>query len=94
MDPEGNELRALRSVADWRGKKVLEIGCGDGRLTRRLASLGAQITAIDPDRALVRKARNSIPVRWAASIRYSVGKAERLRFPRHSFDVVVFAWSF
>ena len=40
MDPAGNEIRALKKVADWHGKRVLEIGAGDGRLTLRLAALG------------------------------------------------------
>ena len=41
VDPEGNEVRALERVAEWRRKRVLEIGCGGGRLTLRLAALGA-----------------------------------------------------
>ena len=31
VDPERNEIRALKEVGTWRGKKVLEIGCGNGR---------------------------------------------------------------
>ena len=49
VDPEGNEVRALRRAGPWRGKRVLEIGCGEGRLTLRLAGLGARVDAIDPD---------------------------------------------
>jgi 2-polyprenyl-3-methyl-5-hydroxy-6-metoxy-1,4-benzoquinol methylase len=37
IDPEQNEIRALKSAANWRGKEVLEVGCGNGRLTLRLA---------------------------------------------------------
>jgi len=42
IDPEKNEVHALKAMTDWRKKRVIEIGCGNGRLTRRLAQLGAQ----------------------------------------------------
>ena len=93
IDPEEVELRALRPAASWRGARVLEIGCGDGRLTRRLARLGAQVTAIDPDRAAIRTARRTLPKSYAGQVRYAVGTAGRLEFPARSFDIVVFAWS-
>lgn len=93
IDPEEVELRALRPAASWRGARVLEIGCGDGRLTRRLARLGAQVIAIDPDRDAIRSARRTLPKSYARRVRYAVGTAGRLEFPARSFDIVVFAWS-
>jgi ubiquinone/menaquinone biosynthesis C-methylase UbiE len=93
MDTQRNEVHALAGVADWRGRRVLEIGCGDGRLTLRLASLGAVIEAIDPDAASIRAARRALPARLAGRVRYRVGVAERLKYPAESFDRVVFAWS-
>ena len=93
VDPEHNEVRALKGVTDWHGKRVLEIGCGEGRLTRRLAQLGAIVRASDPDAQLIRTARRNLPQRLAKRIRYQVGQAERLDHPNESFDVVVFAWA-
>ena len=93
IDPEEVEVRALRPAASWRHARVLEIGCGDGRLTRRLARLGAQVIAIDPDRAAIRSARKTLPRPYARQVRYAVGTAGRLEFPARSFDIVVFAWS-
>ena len=94
VDPERNELRALRGVDTWRGKKVLEIGCGDGRLTLRLASLGATrvIHAIDPSADLIRTARKNLPTKLANQIHYKVGSTEELKFPSNSYDIVVFSW--
>lgn len=34
-------------VPDWRGKTVLEIGCGTGRVTELLVQWGAKVTATD-----------------------------------------------
>jgi ubiquinone/menaquinone biosynthesis C-methylase UbiE len=93
IDPRQNEVRALKRVIDWRLKRVLEVGCGDGRLTLRLARLGALVHAIDPDERLIREARESLPKRLAGRVRYRVGKAEDLRLPDQSFDAVVFSWS-
>lgn len=94
MDPAGDEIKALKKVANWRGKNVLEVGCGDGRLTLRLAGLGAHsILAIDPDAELVREARKSLPNRYRARIQYQVGSAERLRRRKDPFDIAILSWS-
>jgi ubiquinone/menaquinone biosynthesis C-methylase UbiE len=93
MDPQQNEVRALRAASAWRGLRVLEIGCGDGRLTLRLARLGATVEAIDPDADGIRAARRQLPRRYARRVRYHVGQAEHLSYPDESFDRVVFAWA-
>lgn len=93
VDPEKNEICALKSVTDWRRKRVFEIGCGEGRLTRRLAQLGAMVTASDTNAELIRTARRTLAQRLAKRIHYEVGKAEQIDHPNESFDVVVFAWA-
>jgi len=93
IDPERNEVRALRAAAAWKGWRVLEIGCGDGRLSLRLAGLGARVEGIDTNAELVRKARGSLPGRFAGRVRYGVARGEDLRFPDETFDVALFSWS-
>ena len=92
VDPEQNEVQALNGVTDWRGKHVLEVGCGDGRLTRRLAQLGAVMRANDPDAGLIEKASKNLPQRFAKKVSYKVGQAERLAEASEAFDIVVFSW--
>ncbi len=94
VDPAENEIRALQKAAEWKGKRVLEIGCGEGRLTLRLAALHPRhIEAMDPDAARVRLARKNRPERYGKLIAYHVGHAERLRSARDQFDIVIFSWS-
>lgn len=93
VDPERNEVRALRRVADWRGRQVLEIGCGDGRLTRRLAGLGARVQAIDPDATRIRTARHGLPSSFVRRVTFRVGHAGELAYPARSFSVAIFSWA-
>src|SRR3989338_102097 len=92
IDPDENELNGLRRATDWRRKRVIEIGCGNGRLTLRLARLGARGFAIDPDAKLIRAARLTLTKRLAKRISYRVGKAEPLGHTDESFDRAVFSW--
>jgi ubiquinone/menaquinone biosynthesis C-methylase UbiE len=92
IDPEKNEIRALKEMMHWRGKRVLEIGCGNGRLTRRLANLGAQVDAIDPNKQLIATARKELPERFADRVRFKVGSTKELKYPNQTFDIVVFSW--
>ncbi len=93
MDPAGNEVRALRRVMNWQGAHVLEIGCGGGRLTQRLVSLGvANVHALDNDAELIETARKQLPARYAKQIEYQVGSGAELKHDTNTFDVVVFSW--
>ncbi len=93
IDPAGKEVRELARVTDWHGRRVLEIGCGDGRLTLRLARLGARVYAIDPNANEIRRARKQLPKRFASHIEYHKGDARSLKHKDGVFDCVVFAWA-
>jgi 2-polyprenyl-3-methyl-5-hydroxy-6-metoxy-1,4-benzoquinol methylase len=57
-DPTDQELSALTRLAgEFRHKRVLEIGCGRGRLTRKYAVSAAHVDAIDPDPKKIAAAR-------------------------------------
>ena len=48
IDPEGVETRVVHDLIDFSAKNVLEIGCGDGRLTWRFADAAASVLAAAP----------------------------------------------
>jgi ubiquinone/menaquinone biosynthesis C-methylase UbiE len=93
IDQEQTEIRSLKDALDWVEKEVLEIGCGDGRLARRVADLYASVTAIDPDEDLVKAAAKNPVKPDQHTIRYCVSDGRRLPFAPEAFDMVVFGWS-
>ena len=66
------------------GRRTLEIGCGEGRVTRDLAERGHHVIGLDASFALVRHAMDG-----GANRRYLTGNASRLPFPDESFSLVV-----
>jgi ubiquinone/menaquinone biosynthesis C-methylase UbiE len=68
------------------GAAVLEIGCGTGQLTERLAGSGFRLTAIDIGPALIAAARQRIP---DADVSFQVTSFEDLNVADASFDLVV-----
>lgn len=93
LDPEGAHLAALRRLGDFRGQRVLELGCGDGRLTLGIAAEAASVTAFDPDAEAVGRARQSLPAELAEQVRYLVASGREIDVEPLSFDLVVFSWS-
>ena len=93
LDPEGAHLAALRRLGDFRGQRVLELGCGDGRLTVGIARDAVHVVAFDPDRDAVERARCSIPSELRERVTYRVASGKELEVEPHSFDATVFSWS-
>lgn len=65
--------RIVRQVAPQAGKRIVDIGCGTGTLTRALkrAAPGADVIGVDPDAEVLAKARA-----WAAAEGLDIDYAE------------------
>src|SRR5438128_608616 len=61
LDPEATEIRVLNSLCRLRGRDVLEIGAGNGRLTWRYAERAASVLALEPDEGRVASGGPSPP---------------------------------
>jgi SAM-dependent methyltransferase len=57
---ETDALLALCGVVPDEGRSVLEIGCGAGRMTRRLAELFGQVIALDVSAEMLKRAREAL----------------------------------
>lgn len=92
-DPERVEVRTLLRRLPLEGARVLEIGCGDGRLTRRIAGLARAVEALDPDVEAIARARHMTPTRLAGKVGFRVATGERLPFGGGSFPIAITSWS-
>jgi len=93
LDPEGAHLAALRRLGDFREQRVLELGCGDGRLTLGIAAYASSVLAFDPDADAVGKARRTLPDELAERVSFKVASGTEIELTPVSFDLVVFSWS-
>lgn len=66
------------------GRRTIDVGCGEGRFTRHLASLGHRVAGIDASPTLIAAARELAP-----EMELHVGSAAALPFEDASADLVV-----
>lgn len=91
-DPEGAELSRLVAACQLSGKNILEIGCGNGVLTKQYAALSQRVIGIDPEATDLRKAKSDLAeLAPAVSLIRAIG--ETLPFRSQSFDIALFASS-
>lgn len=93
LDPEGAHLAALRRLGDFEGRRVLEMGCGDGRLTLGIAAEAAHVLAFDPDAEAIGRAQRFLPADLSEYVAYRVASAKSIELEPVSFDLTVFSWS-
>ncbi len=95
IDPENNKIRALLEMADFAGKHVLEIGCGDGNLTWCYADAAAHVTAIDPFEEGIRRAKENLPDTLRDRVEFHNITIEDFAAASESevFDMAILPWS-
>ena len=93
IDPEGVETRVIHELIDFVGKDVLEIGCGDGRMTLRFADVAASVFAFDPDESAIATAREQIRDDLKAKISFHIADTTNIKLAQGAYDIAVFSWS-
>jgi ubiquinone/menaquinone biosynthesis C-methylase UbiE len=93
IDPDGVEIVTMRELVDFDGLCIVEIGCGDGRLTFECAREAASVFAFDSDEDAIRKARAETPNALGKRIRFELADAAELELPKGEFDLALFSWS-
>ena len=92
-DAEGVETGAIAELVDLKRKRVLDVGCGRGRLTEFAASRAAGVFAFDPDEEAVEEARSRLSPAARSRVTFAVAGAEEFDAPRHRFDIALCGWS-
>ena len=91
IDPEGVETRVIHELIDFVGKDVLEIGCGDERLTWRFADVAASVLAFDPDESAVATAREQIRDDLKAKVSFHIADTTNIELAQDAYDIAVFS---
>lgn len=87
------ELRRLRADRYFRGKDVLDIGTGDGRLVWVVAPIARSVLGIDPDPAGIADAARRARRNGLANARFKVSTGQDLGVGTARFDTAIFSWS-
>ena len=91
--PPEDELREYGGRGLVRGKRVIDVGCGDGRMALGCAAYASEVVGVDPDPEAIRLARAKARQLGAANVRFKVGVAQELPFVDEQFDVVILSWT-
>ncbi len=88
-----DELSAWGGSPLVRGKRVLDLGCGDGRLTLGIAPFATRVDGIDPDADAIAAAKRNARKAGVRNVRFAVGAAQHLPYPDATFEVVILSWT-
>jgi ubiquinone/menaquinone biosynthesis C-methylase UbiE len=93
LDPEERETSILYDLVDFADRDVLEVGCGDGRLTWRYAARTASVLACDPKGDVIALASARLPASWRDRVTFRAADITTMVLPEAAFDVAIFARS-
>jgi ubiquinone/menaquinone biosynthesis C-methylase UbiE len=88
-----DELAAWGGPRLVRGKRVLDLGCGDGRLALGVAGMARTVDGLDPDPDAIAAARKRARDEGVANVTFAVGAAQSLPYADGAFDVVISSWT-
>ncbi|TME59727.1 MAG: class I SAM-dependent methyltransferase, partial [Chloroflexi bacterium] len=87
------EIELAAYGVDLRGRRVADIGAGEGRLALGAARDAKTVLAVDPDRTALGRGRTEATRRGLRNVTFRYGTAQDLRLPDRSFEVVIFSWT-
>lgn len=95
IDPEGTEIGVIHDLVDFSSKNVLEVGCGDGRMTWRYAERTASVLALDTNEEKIDVATRNTPESLRSKVRFLVADITdaELELPHDPFEVAILSHS-
>ena len=93
IDPEGTETTVIHELVNFSGADVLEVGCGDGRLTWRYAEEAATVLAMDMNGEKIERAREAIPASLRSKTSFVVADIGRVELSPDAYDVAILSHS-
>lgn len=92
-DPENAERRSLRRCFPQSEGRVLDIGCGAGRLTWLFARSAGLVVGMDIDMDELPNAKSTRPEAVSAKVCFAAAAGEAMPFVNEFFNLAIFSWS-
>ena len=93
-DVAGVERQYLLDMMPVQGNRILEIGCGDGRLTWQYAEMADSVVAIDVTPDTLAEGLRERPERLRETVSILEASGVNLPFKSGTFDHALFSLSF
>jgi ubiquinone/menaquinone biosynthesis C-methylase UbiE len=94
FDEQKREIAVLSRLADFSGQRVLDVGCGDGRMTMLIAEIAGSVVGIDPNGDAIQQARKKVTDARCESVSLIAEDVNTVIATwLAAFDVVVFSRS-
>ncbi len=93
VDRDGVETAIIHDLVDFDGMSVLEVGCGNGRLTWSYGNEASEVIALDVNEAKIKEAVEACPVELRAKVTFRAADVNSLDTGDDSFDIAVLSYS-
>jgi len=91
----GAEVKMMQKYRSLEGQDILEVGCGNGRLALKLASLAKSVVGIDIDKRLIDFATDYARASNIDNLTFrelSITEAQTDSISQNRFDLIVMPW--
>ncbi len=93
-DADGAVMATLEALVELGAARVVEVGIGTGRLTRKLARRGASVVGVEPENAMLQIAKTRVAEDGGDPSGLVIGSLDALPFPDRGADLSVAGWVF
>lgn len=93
VDRDGVETTVIHDLVDFDGARVLEVGCGDGRMTWRYAGDAAEVVALDVSDNKIAAAIEACPRTLAEKVMFKAADIISYDTGDDSFDIAILSYS-
>ncbi|MDX2495835.1 MAG: class I SAM-dependent methyltransferase [Desulfuromusa sp.] len=90
LDPDNKYIQAIDSHAPLTGATILEIGCGNGRMTSEMAKYATKIVATDLNFEVLEQAKKNVT---AENVEFLYTPDGTPNLPTQSFDIIIYTLS-
>jgi ubiquinone/menaquinone biosynthesis C-methylase UbiE len=82
------EKPLMRTIGNVKGKKVLDVACGTGRITLKLLRKGARVCGIDITPAMLKKAQEKT-IKYGRRCDLKKASVYQIPYVKNEFDIVI-----